>query len=271
MSPFIFTIGNFGVRWYSVLIIVGILLVLFLTKIEAKKFEIRNDFVVNLIFWACIIGFIGARLYFVLFHLEYYSSHLNEIYRVWDGGLAIHGGIIFGTITAILYCKKYNVNSLLMLDIVAPYMLIAQSIGRWGNFFNSEAYGVQTTLIHLKNLHIPAFIIEGMLIDGTYYTPTFLYESLWCLLGAIIILCIRKIKYIKIGQQAGTYLIWYSIGRFFIEKLRLDSLMFMNLKIAQIMSIALVIVGIIIIVMQSKKPKLQDLYNSKEKVEVVNF
>ena len=271
MNPYVFKIGEFRIKYYSLFIMIGVILVTLCMIKEAKKFGIKKDFIINLIFWACIFGFIGARLYFVAFQWDYYSTHLSEIYKVWNGGLAIHGGIILGTMVIIIYCKKYKVNPLLMLDIAVPYLLIAQALGRWGNFFNGEAYGPATTLGHLKNLFIPDFVINGMLIDGVYHIPTFYYESIWCILGAIVILIVRRLKYIKIGQQCGLYLMWYSLGRFFIESLRTDSLMLGNFKVAQIVSVALFIIGFFIIIFQTRKPKLEGLYNNKEKVEVVNF
>lgn len=271
MNPYVFKIGEFGIKYYSLFIMIGVILVtLFMIK-EAKKFGIKKDFIINLIFWACIFGFIGARLYFVAFQWDYYSTHLSEIYKVWNGGLAIHGGILFGTLAIIIYCKKYKVSPLLMLDIAVPYLLIAQALGRWGNFFNGEAYGPATTLGHLKNLFIPDFVINGMLIDGVYHIPTFYYESIWCILGAIVILIVRRLKYVKIGQQCGLYLMWYSLGRFFIESLRTDSLMLGNFKVAQIVSVILFLVGFFIIIFQTRKPQLEGLYNNKEKVKVVNF
>ena len=118
---------------------------------------------------------------------------------------------------------------------------------------------------------IPEFVIYGMNIDGVYYTPTFYYESLWCLLGFIIILLIRKLKYIRLGQQIGTYLMWYSIGRFFIESLRTDSLMIGYFKAAQIASILLFIIGLVMVLLQMRKPKLEMLYNTEEQIEIVNF
>lgn len=271
MNPIIFKIGSFEIKWYSLLIIVAILIATSGIAWSAKKFKIDKNFLLNLIFWTLIFGIIGARIYFVIFNWDYYSQNLSEIYKIWHGGLAIHGGLIAGILTLIIYCKKYKVNSLLIMDICAPWLLVAQAIGRWGNFFNGEAYGTATTLAHLRSLKfIPDFVINGMEIGGVYYTPTFYYESLWCILGFLVIMIVRKIKYTKIGYQVGLYFIWYSVGRFLIESMRLDSLMIGNFKIAQIVSIVLFIVGILIIGIQSKKPKFEDLYNEQGKLEV-NF
>ncbi len=272
MNPIAFTIGSVSITWYSIIILVGVIVAWIMIAAESKKFGIKSDFVTNLLFWSILFGILGARLYYVAFKWSYYSNHLSEIYKVWEGGLAIHGGILFGLITLVLYCRKYKMSVLRMLDIVAPYVIFAQAIGRWGNFFNQEAYGTMTTLNHLRSLKfVPDFVIFGMNINGNYYTPTFYYESLWCLLGFVILLIVRKLKYTRIGQTVGLYFIWYSIGRFYIESLRLDSLMLGNFKVAQIVSGVLFIVGVILVLIQSRKPKLEDMYNNKEKVEVVHF
>ena len=160
-------------------------------------FNILNIF--NLTFWTVLFGLLGARLYYVLFNWSLYSHDILSIFKFWEGGLAIHGGILFGIITIYLYCKKKNVNFLKILDIAAPALFIAQAIGRWGNFFNSEAHGYATTLTVLKNHKIiPDFIINGMNINGIYYEPTFYYESLWCILGFIALLVIRNRKKTKL-------------------------------------------------------------------------
>ncbi len=273
MNPYVFKIGDFGITWYSVFILTGIIIAYICIRSEAKKFGIKSDFLTNLIFWTVIIGIIGARLYYVAFEWSYYSQHLDEILKVWEGGLAIHGGLLFGCLTIILYCKKNKVSPLRILDIISPYLLIAQGLGRWGNFFNSEAHGPVTTFAKLKAMKIPEFIIYGMNIGGSYYVPTFYYEFLWCILGAIIILVIRKLKYIRLGQQIGAYMMWYSIGRFFIESYRTDSLMLGYFKIAQIMSIVLFIAGFVLVLLQLRKPKLEYLYNIKEdkNVEIVDL
>lgn len=272
MNPVAFTLWGFEVKYYSIFILAGIIISWILIKGESKKFKINKEFVTNLLFWTIIMGIIGARGYYVLFNLDYYKDHIVEIFKIWEGGLAIHGGLILGGLTLILYCKKYKVSAYRMMDIIAPCLLLSQALGRWGNFFNGEAFGTATTFEHLKSLKfIPEFIIYGMRINGTFYTPTFYYESLWCLLGLIVIILLKKLKYIKVGQLSGFYFIWYSVGRFVIESYRTDSLMLGYIKVAQLVSIILFVVGLIIILVQARKPKLEDLYNVEEKVEVVNF
>ena len=261
MNPIAFTLFDFEVRWYSIFILIGVILAYLQLMIEVKKFKMSEDSIFNMTFWTLIIGIIGARLYYVLFNWEYFGSHIGEIWQIWQGGLAIHGGIITGLITIALYCRKNDMRTIKILDMVVPGVILAQAIGRWGNFFNSEAYGAATTIEHLQSLHVPNFIIEGMHINGTYYTPTFFYESLWCVCGFLMIYIIRSRKYCKVSQATAIYLIWYGLGRFFIEASRTDSLMFLGFKIAQIVSIIMIIIGIILIVRSFKKGKFEDLYN----------
>lgn len=261
VDPVIYDFGFFELRWYSVLILVGILITLLYCKIESKKFSIPWDFFFNMAFWTIIIGFIGARLYYVAFNFSEYSSDPISILKIWKGGIAIHGGLIAGLITMILYCKKYGARVLRMTDIVVVPLLLAQAIGRWGNFFNGEAHGAATTLGHLQNLHLPKFIIDGMNLYGIYYTPTFLYESIWCVLGFIILMIAKKYKYLKVGQLTSMYMMWYSVGRFVIEGMRTDSLMLGGFKMAQIVSIILFIVGLLIFMILSRKTKFEDLYS----------
>lgn len=265
IDPVIYDFGGFQIRWYSVLILVAVFIAYRFMASESKKQHIKVDFMFNLLFWALIFGIIGARLYYVIFNFGAYKDNLSEIYKIWHGGLAIHGGMIAGLITVFFYCRKYKVKTIKILDIIAPSLLIAQAIGRWGNFFNGEAYGsiVQySTLVNMKI--IPGFVIDNMLIQGSYRLPMFYFESLLCLLGFICILIYRRRKYTKNGQVFSFYLIWYGVVRFFIEAFRHDSLMFLGIRVAQIVSVLMVIVGIIIIIKQSKKPTLEELYNTPE-------
>ena len=269
MDRYIITIGDFNIEWYSVLIVVGAILALIMIIKEAKRYGYPSDFVFNMCFWSIIVGIIGARLYYVVFNLDLYTNFW-DIFKIWEGGLAIHGGIIFGAITCYLYCKKYKVRTVRMLDFIAPAMLLAQAIGRWGNFFNGEAHGAVTSLESLQNLHIPEFIIDGMYIGGAHYQPTFLYESLWCLLGVIILLIVRRLKVTKVGQPTALYLMWYGLGRFFIETMRTDSLMLGGFKVAQIVSVIMILIGLIVIMITGRKGRYEDLYDQDEK-ETVKF
>ena len=239
-------IGPIQIYWYSIFIFLGLLIASIIIFKEARKRNIDEDFLINLIFNTIIIGLIGARVYYVLFNIPYYASNPIEILAVWNGGLAIHGGIFAAVAFILIYCKKKNVNSLQLLDIIVVGLIIAQAIGRWGNFFNSEAYGQVTTYAELKAQQIPTFIINGMYILGEYRQPTFFYESTWCFAGFLAMLIIRKYKYLKRGQLTGFYLFRYGLGRLLIEGLRTDSLMLGPIKIAQVVSLVFIIMGIVL-------------------------
>ena len=261
MNPVMFTIFNIEIRWYSFLILLGIIIGIFLIIKEAKKFDISSGDIFDMCFYAIIFGIIGARIYYVLFNISYYRYNLLEVFEIWNGGLAIHGGIIFGAVTIYLYSKKKNINFFRLIDIVVLALILAQGIGRWGNFFNSEAHGFATSLSFLEYLHVPKFIINGMNIGGTYYLPTFYFEFLWCILGFIILLIIRRFKYIKTGATSAIYLMWYGFGRFFIEAWRTDSLMLGGFKIAQIISVILFVSALIYLIYINSKGKYANLYN----------
>lgn len=272
MNQIFLDLGFIQIYWYSIIIFIAFLLGGGLALKEAKRFKIKEDYMINLFFYLVPIALIGARLYFVLFHLDTYLMDPISILKVWEGGLAIHGGIIFGLIFTIFYTKKYKVNTLRILDILVVSLILGQAIGRWGNFMNSEAYGPITTLEHLQSLHIPDFIVNGMFINGEYHIPTFLYESIWCIIGFIILLIFRRNKYTKIGMTTALYMIWYSIGRFFIEGLRQDSLMFGNIKVAQVVSILLIIGGLIMFIKIRRQGSIFDnKYNSERDLNESKF
>ena len=164
---------------------------------------------------------------------------------IWHGGLAIHGGILAGALFVYLYSRKNKLNFIELTDIILPGVIIAQAIGRWGNFFNQEAYGMMVSKELLQKLLIPKFIIEGMHINGNYYLPTFFIESIFCIIGFILIMIIsRKTK--KIGYPTSFYLIWYGILRFIIELFRTDSLMLFNIKIACVISVSFILLGLLL-------------------------
>lgn len=253
MNRVAFNIFGFNVYYYSLCILLGVIVAYILITREGKKQGLPKEFISDLIFYTLIIGILGARVYYCVFNLDYYLANPSEILKIYNGGLAIHGGVIAGLVFVYFYTKKKNVSFIKILDIVAPAVIIAQSFGRWGNFFNQEAHGGITTYQNLKNMHIPEFIINGMHIEGKYYYPTFFFESIWCLIGFIILMIARRNKNLRKGFQIGFYFIWYGIGRFFIEAFRTDSLMFFGLKIAQIVSLIGIIIGIIIIVTNRNK------------------
>ena len=239
-------LGFISIRLYSICILLGVLVGYKLIINESRKYGFKEDEITDLVFYVLIFGIIGARIYYCLFNYDYYFSNFFDVLKIWEGGLAIHGGIIGGLLTIIVYCKKKKYNLLLILDFFVVSLIIAQSIGRWGNFFNGEAHGGVTSLAYLKSLYLPKFIIDGMYINGNYYVPTFLYESLWCLLGFFVMLILRRKRFMNIGYLTSFYLLWYGFERFFVESFRTDSLMFYSLKIAQVVSIFMIIIGSII-------------------------
>ena len=241
------SIFGFTIYFYSLCILLGIFIAYYLINKEAKKNNIDKDFIFNLVFYGIIFGILGARIYYVIFSFDYYKDHLADIIKVWNGGLAIHGGIISGLIFVYYYCKKKKQDFIKIIDIIVPGLIIAQAFGRWGNFFNQEAYGMMVSKKLLQKMLIPGFIINGMYINGSYYLPTFYIESIWCLIGVILMIIIRNKIKIKKGTLTAFYLIWYGVGRLVIEYFRTDSLMFFGLKQAQIISIISIIIGLIIL------------------------
>lgn len=265
MNPVFLSIGNITIYWYSILILTAFVLGYFMVSHEMKKEKIPSNFLVDYFFYLVPIVILGARAYYVIFEWKSYQNNLLEIFAVWNGGLAIHGGIIAGLIFTVFYTKKKNINTLKLFDMIAPCLIIGQAIGRWGNFFNQEAHGPETTLQFLQGLHLPDFIIEGMHFSDlgkyAYWHPTFLYESVGCLVGFLLIMFIRSRKKVRIGTQASIYFIVYGITRFFIEALRQDSLMFIGLKIAQLVSIAMILAGIGLMIYSITREKY---YHRKE-------
>lgn len=264
MNPVLIELGPISIYWYSLTMLIAILTGSFIFMKTAKKEGYEEAFLSNLIFYGAILGILGARLYYVLFNLDYYLQDPIQIIEIWNGGLAIHGAIITGVIWFIYYSKKHKKNFLKLLDLAAPALILAQAIGRWGNFFNSEAHGPQVAKETLENLNIPNFIINGMNIEGKYYHPTFYYESIWDLLGFIVLILLRKKFKLKPGKLTGIYFMWYSFIRFFIESLRTDSLMLGNIKVAQLISILLFILGLYLVLIKKKDTRVNRL---KERIE----
>lgn len=249
IDPIAFELGPLSVAWYGIIIVAAMIIAIYLTIREGEKRGVSEDFVVDTAFWLLPMGILGARLYYVFFELDYYLSNPTQIFAIWEGGLAIYGGVIAGLITLYWRCKKDNVPLLLMSDIITPYLLLAQAIGRWGNFINQEAHGGEVSRQFLENLMLPEFIIEGMHINGAYYHPTFLYESIWSLIGVAILLIIRnRHQFLHRGETTAGYFIWYGIGRMIIEGMRTDSLYLGPVRISQILSAVIILIGIGMIV-----------------------
>ena len=252
MDRVLFSIGPITIYWYSVTMLLAVLTGIYLSIRESKK-QGMYDFVSDLITYIIVFGIIGARLYYVIFNFDSYKYDPLSIFKIWEGGIAIYGAIIGGFLAIVYLAKKKKQSIIKTTDIIVPGLILAQAIGRWGNFFNGEAHGSEVSIEFLKKLYIPKFIINGMHIDGTYYHPTFLYESVWCILGFIILIITRKLIKEKKGIITCSYFIWYGIGRLFIEGLRTDSLYIGSFRISQIVSIILIAVGLIGIIISIMK------------------
>ena len=254
-------LGFFQIYWYSLAILCGVIIGGVIAYLEVKKHHINKEDFFNMVFYAIIFGLLGARIYYVLFNLDYYLHNPSEILAVWHGGLAIHGGIIAASIVVYYFCKKKKMPFWKILDILCVSLLIGQILGRWGNFFNGEAHGCEVTRDFLVRLHLPNFIINGMYIDGKYYHPTFLYESVLNLICFIFLLIFKRNKKIHDGMIVSIYFIWYGIVRFIVEGLRTDSLMLGSIRIAQLVSLVFVILGVGLMI----KSRKNLLYNEVKK------
>ena len=255
MNPIAFTLGPLTVRWYGLLISSAMLIGYFGANHYVKKQGLDQDNFLSVILWTIIIGVLGARAYYVIFNLSYYSAHPSEIIAIWHGGLAIHGGILGGLIAGYLSCRHYKLDFWQTADIISPWVALAQAIGRWGNFFNQEAFGCNTTLpwgmyseaTRAYLMSSTVTVPKGVVIDPNLPVhPTFLYESIWCFVGFFLLF--RYIKKRKFnGDITLRYLIWYGAGRFWIEGLRTDSLMLVpsiGLRASQLVAGIAVVAGI---------------------------
>ncbi|EAF9816686.1 prolipoprotein diacylglyceryl transferase [Listeria monocytogenes] len=252
LDPVAIQIGSISVKWYGVIIASAVVIALLLALSEANKRKMDKEIIVDLLIWAIPISIISARVYYVIFEWDFYKNNLGEIVKIWHGGIAIYGALIGAVLTAIIFSRIKKISFWQLADVVAPSLIIAQAIGRWGNFMNQEAHGAETTRSFLESLHLPDFIINQMYIDGAYYQPTFLYESLWNVLGFIVLLIIRRTK-IRRGELFLGYVIWYSFGRFFIEGMRTDSLMWGDFRVSQVLSLLLIVLSIGIIIYRRMK------------------
>lgn len=239
MDPVAFELFGFSIRWYGIIITAGMLVGILLALREVRRQHENEEWFLDMMLIAIPAGLLGARLYFVAFNLEYYDSIWSAL-NFREGGMAIHGGVLGGVLAGYLYVRYRKLNFWKWADIVAPSLILAQAIGRWGNYFNEEAYGVPTRLPW------------AMYIAGDYRHPTFLYESLWNLAVFGLLLWVTNRKKFH-GQIAALYAIGYSLGRFWIEGLRTDSLMLGSLRAAQVVSIVLVLLGVAFYYYQSRQ------------------
>ncbi|AYA77896.1 prolipoprotein diacylglyceryl transferase [Bacillus sp. Y1] len=253
IDPIAVSLGPIQIHWYGVIIGVGIALALFLAMREGERRGLHKDIFPDLMLWAIPIAIISARIYYVAFEWDYYSQNPGDIIKIWNGGIAIHGALIGSVITAIVFSRNKNISFWKLADIAAPSIILGQAIGRWGNFINQEAHGGEVTRSFLEGLFLPEFIINQMYIDGVYYHPTFLYESIWNIVGFVLLMSLRRVN-LRQGEIFLSYVIWYSIGRFFVEGMRTDSLMLTeSLRIAQTISIALIVLAVGLIVYRRVK------------------
>lgn len=260
LNPIALELGPLSIHWYGIIIGTGLLLGLYIATNEAVKRGLPKELFTDLVLWAVPIALICARIYYVIFNWSYYSQHPNEIIAIWKGGIAIHGALIGAIVTTVVFAKKKNVSFWKLADIAAPSIILGQAIGRWGNFMNQEAHGGPVSREFLERLQLPDFIINQMYIKGSYYHPTFLYESLWDLIGFLILLILQRLN-LKRGEVFLTYVIWYSIGRFFIEGMRTDSLMLTDsLRMAQVLSVILVVASTILILYRRTRKDLTFRY-----------
>lgn len=246
MNPVAFTLFGIEVRWYGVIIAVAFVIGVILSLKESKRIGFNGDLLLDFLLIVIPIAIICARLYYVAFEWDFYGKYPSEILNTRGGGLAIHGGIIGGALTAIIFCKIKKISFFQVIDIIAPAVVLGQGIGRWGNFINQEAYGGPTNLPW------------GIIIEGQKVHPTFLYESIGDLLIFLFLIWFRKNRRKNEGEVLALYLILYSSLRFFVEGLRTDSLMFLGLRTAQIVSVALFIMGICLFVYLRKRKKPED-------------
>lgn len=264
-------LGPITIYWYAVFIMSGVALGLFLSIREGKKMGINSEFFYDLVTYGLPISIIGARIYYVAFSWDYYSSHPEDIIKIWQGGIAIHGAIIAAFIFGYFFCKKRKVSFWLVADIASVSFIIAQAIGRWGNFMNQEAHGgvvpgatLDAQREFLQSLFIPDCIVNNMYINGAYYHPTFLYESLWNMVGFLfIVFVLRKLPKLLVGEIAAFYAVWYSIGRYMVEGMRTDSLMLTeSIRMAQFISITTIVLVLILVLYRRLAKKNLITYQS---------
>lgn len=248
-------LGPFTVYWYGVIIAFGALLGIYLAMREAERLGWNKDTIIDFVVYAIPIAIITARIFYVTFEWERYSGGpFWKVFAIWEGGIAIHGAVLGGVLTAIVYTRVKKLSFWKLADIIAPSLILGQAIGRWGNFMNQEAHGGPVSEAAYNNFlqYLPDFIMNQMTIGGVMYHPTFLYESIWNILVFIFLLLLRKYNPTR-GLIFLNYLIFYSVGRFFIEGLRTDSLYIVEgLRTAQVVSVTLIVLGVILIIYRRK-------------------
>lgn len=259
-------LGPLPIYWYGVIIATGAFLGLWIATREADRLGLKKDLFVDLVVIAIPVAIISARIYYVIFEWDRFKDGtFIDMIAIWEGGIAIHGALIGSVITAYFFAKHKGVSFWKIADIAAPSIILGQAIGRWGNFMNQEAHGdvIQQPFLDYHLQILPDFIMNQMYINGEYWYPTFLYESVWNFIGLGLLLWLRR-KNLFRGELFLTYVIWYSFGRFFIEGMRTDSLYIIgNLRTAQFISIVLIILAISLIVYRRNNGWAKKRYNDK--------
>lgn len=247
MNPIAFELFGLEIRWYGIILACAILTAVLVGLYNAKRMKLSQDVVADIALWGIPGGIIGARLYYVIFEWSSYQGNIMEMLNIRAGGLAIHGGIIGGVLAGGGYLLYKKLPFWKYADLAAMSLIIAQAIGRWGNFMNNEAHGGPTNLPW------------GIIVDGQKVHPTFFYESFWNLCLFIFLMWYNPRKKAD-GEVFCLYLIFYSVARFFIEGLRTDSLMFGPFRVAQLVSLGLIVCfGILRWVLIRRKPAGRDL------------
>ena len=262
--PYSFTVFGFEIYFYGVIIAASFILAALFCARKAAEFGLTSDDLFDLVIWLIPACIIGARLYYVLFKLDYFIANPSKIFSLRDGGLAIYGGIIAGVITGIIWSRKKKIAVFAVGDLAAFGLLIGQAVGRWGNFINREAFGAETDVFCRMGLTMPGQ-------DTLYVHPTFLYESLWNLAGLIILCVLSKLGKRKYdGQFFWTYILWYGLGRAWIEGLRTDSLYIgsTDIRVSQLLAAVSALAALCVLIANAKKAhKPEDMYANRKKRE----
>ena len=270
-GPILFEIGPIAIRWYGFLIASAVLIGVSLSQYLAKRRGVNPELLADLAIWLIVAAIPCARIYYVLFQWQEYVQRPEDIIAIWKGGIAIHGAIIGGTIAATIFARLNRVSLWQLIDLVVPSLALGQAIGRWGNFFNSEAFGRPTDLPW--KLFIPPSNRPLEYINYDYFHPTFLYESLWNILVFVILISLffwglKQQERYKVGTMGLTYFIVYSLGRFWIEGLRTDSLMLGPLRMAQVISLVIISLGVLgLIWLYIFKRRLPDVVSPYSKIQ----
>lgn len=262
--PYSFAIFGFEIYFYGVIIAAAFILAALFCARKAAEFGLTSDDLFDLVIWLIPACIIGARLYYVLFKLDYFIANPSKIFSVRDGGLAIYGGIIAGVITGIIWSRRKKIPVFAVGDLAAFGLLIGQAVGRWGNFINREAFGAETDVFCRMGLTMPGQ-------ETLYVHPTFLYESLWNLAGLIILCILSKLGKRKYdGQFFWSYILWYGLGRAWIEGLRTDSLYIgsTDIRVSQLLAAVSALAALIVLIVNAKKAhKPEDLFVNRKKHE----